>query len=131
MKRNVFLKTGLLVCAFFCVFSCSTDANVNETIIEETNAEKTRISATVEALVEFVKGTPERNKMAVRDKYIRMGLLLSWEECEIKDNDDVEVWLIDNIKLVAYGKPNPLNHSEDDGDDVEKITLYANCKDYK
>jgi len=129
MKRSFFLNKIALLCSFLFIVGCSSDAIVNEENIPEADAKKgIRGADTMEVLIEFVKGTPENRKQDIRNNYIKTGLLLEWKKCKIKNNDDVEVWLIDFPLYVAF-RPAPF--TDPDKEDMDKVTLNANCKDYK
>ncbi len=129
MKIGFFLNKVLMVCAFLCVIGCTQDTGLPENDV--INAIKTkkglRIDETMEVLVEFVEGTPESNKRRIRDNYTSIGLLLDWQLCNIRGTTDVEVWIIDLEVYMAY-RPAPLTETENE--DMDKVTLYANCKDY-
>ncbi|WP_106793962.1 hypothetical protein [Aquimarina sp. Aq78] len=127
MKRSFFLNIVLIICAFLSVVSCTYDTDISYDVTKETDVKQTRAVRTMEVLIEYRKGTSEYNKEKVRGNYIRTGLLLSWEECEIKDNDDVEVWVI-NAEIYYAKDPAPLTNP--DKEDMDKVTLNANCKDY-
>ncbi len=128
MKRSFFLNIVLIICAFLSVISCTYDTDIPYNVTKETDVKQVRAVRTMEILIEYRKGTSEYNKEKIRGNYIGTGLLLSWEGCEIEDNDDVEVWVVD-AEIYASYRPAPLN--DPDKEDMDKVTLNANCKDYK
>ncbi len=132
MKRSIFLNKVLVICSFLCFVSCTQDSDISDNVTEKID-EKRRprvvdIDKTMEVLIEFKQGTSEYVKRKKRHNYSNTGLLLSWVQCEIEDNDDVETWIVDAMIFHSY-KPGPIQHSNDD--DVDRVTLNANCKDYK
>ncbi len=132
MRKGIFLyRIMLVVCAMACFVSCTHDIDIPNNATEEINEKRgprADIGKTMEVLIEFKQGTAEYVKRKIRSNYTDTGLLLDWEKCEIKDNDQVEVWIL-NFEIYAAYRPAPLN--DPDKEDMERVTLNANCKDYK
>ncbi|WP_160112255.1 hypothetical protein [Aquimarina sp. AU58] len=110
------------------VISCTYDTDIPYNVTKETDVKQVRAVRTMEVLIEYRKGISEYNKEKIRGNYIRTGLLLSWEECEIKDNENVEVWIV-NPEIYYAKDPAPITDS--DKEDMERLIENANCKDYK
>ncbi|WP_109301940.1 hypothetical protein [Aquimarina sp. AU474] len=126
MKRRFFLNKVLMVCTFFCLVGCTQDTDIPDSTTNETKVKKRlMVDKTMDILVVYVKGTPERTKAQIREQYIRKGLLLSWEIC---DDRNVETWEADPV--VYYAK-DPVEDMEEHNEPMEKVLLEQNCEDYK
>ncbi|WP_299241342.1 hypothetical protein [uncultured Aquimarina sp.] len=122
MEKGNFYKTvTFAICSIF-IFSCSSDAVIEENH-EYYNTKRMSIETT-NILIEYVPGTRELTKDAIRQNYLASGLLVRWSSCEI---DDVEVWEV-NTYIFFKGKPKAV--IDTDNEDIDKATIYATCEDY-
>ncbi|MBG6129767.1 hypothetical protein IWQ47_000931 [Aquimarina sp. EL_43] len=129
MKRSFFLNIVLTICTFFCIVSCTYDTDIPERVVtKNVNTKLISVDNTMELLVEYRKGTSASTKKRIRSNYIITGLLLGWEQCKIKDNENVEVWIV-NPEIYYAKDPAPITDS--DKEDMERLMENANCKDYK
>jgi len=131
MIRQFFVNKVTIICTMIFMVSCSTDSVKDDADIEEIVTKKVspsiKTNDTIEVLIEWRQGTSERHKNRIRKNYRKKRILLQWEGCDIKGNEDVEVWLIDFSVYIMY-RPAPL--TDPDKEDMDRVTFYANCKDY-
>lgn len=128
MKRSLFLNVLWGVNVFFWVVSCTYENNSFENEIQEMETKKVvRFDGSIEILLEYKQGVSEDGKKRIRQNYLNTGLLLRWEKCDIRDNENVEVWVV-NTEIYYAKDPAPI--TERDKEDIERLMENANCEDY-
>ncbi len=134
MKKYFLFKIINLICITIFMIGCQSDT-ITENSIEDGIQQNTKrgfstidapnaSTETITILIKFKESIGENEKTEIRKKYIKKGLLLSWEACGTKDHYNYEVWTVDNDKYNVI-RTAPLHHSDDD--ELERLIEMENA----